>query len=129
MEVWFSHGMANWTRRGWQEFKWCVGAEIGLNIFAHPRSEQGWANPKWQRKPLEPLIPLFKLSPVKGMPEGSMTPEQCRLAAPRLREILGGRKWLKDALLMGHRLADAMEGCAVANEALTLQPSIDRGPL
>ncbi len=95
MGIGFSHGEAQWAYSGFTHFRKLVAEEISLDLY----TMEGYFTDEERRKILDepfllqkrswdeiddPLVPFFIASDVRGL----LTPEECRVIAPRLRELI-----------------------------------------
>jgi len=91
----------NWSYSGFHEFRKNLAALVGIDLMAM----KGYGGQReWPPSAVEPLVPL--LSHSDG--DGSMTAEECAIAAPHLRELLPKIEDLYDRKMAG-RLVEAME--------------------
>lgn len=115
MGLGFSHSDAHWSYHGFMEFRTHLANSIGIDL---DMMKGFGGDRKWPSAENEPLIHLLYHSDC----DGELTPEQCKVIAPRLREIVSS--WpdsdykvmydKKNALL----LADGMEEAAANGEPL-----------
>lgn len=110
MGIDFSHCNASWSYSGFHRFRCRLAEVVHLTLEDY----NGYGEKKdWPTSEEEPLVSLFNHSDC----EGELTPEECRLIAPRLREVMSN--WADDYdRRMGMDLAQGMENAANANEPL-----------
>ncbi len=118
MAIAFSHCKAVWSYHGFMDFRKKVARSIGIELSAMEGfSDYGIP---WETVH-DPIVPFLNHSDCDGV----LTPEECAIVAPRLREIVS--KWSTvgrplydydydiDKCIM---LADGMQKAAEAHEAL-----------
>lgn len=77
MSLWFSHGDAQWSYAGFNDFRVAIAAHEGVDLEAVYDSQN------WQDV-TTPLLPLLHHADTHG----DLPPGDCRQVAARLREIL-----------------------------------------
>ena len=112
----FSHTDAQWSMRGFHEFRTRIAEDIGIDLNA---MDMFTTNGKSWDTVTDPIKPLLAHSDC----DGELTPLECATVAPRLRELV--QAWndpLKD--LTGHgktnglKLAEGMEKAAASGQPL-----------
>lgn len=122
MGLGFSHGNAGWPYSGFNRFRTRLAAVIGIQLNRMegfgPRSYELGRFPdtketSWSTVD-DPIVALLNHSDC----DGELTVEECKTAAPRLRELVSF--WPEDDHDRQHALllADAMEDAASRNEPL-----------
>jgi len=111
----FSHSDAHWSYSGFMKFRTHLAECTGIDL---DMMEGFGGDGEWSPPLTEPIIDLLNHSDC----DGELTPEQCKIIAPRLRKIVS--EWSdsdymvmydkKNALL----LADGMEEAAANGEPL-----------
>lgn len=105
-------GGASWSYSGFNEFRDRLAEAAGIDLY----SMNGFGGAKSWRGLTDPIVPLLMHSDC----EGALSPAECVLVAPRLRELVADWKgWPEEydreqALL----LADSMDQCADTWEPL-----------
>lgn len=113
----FSHREAHWSYGGFMSFRIRLASEIGIDLLQMDGFKQdgnggyikglSWKNIK------DPVKLLLNHSDC----DGELTTEQCRLIAPRLRELVKG--WPDDYdKMMALELSLGMEEAALKGEPL-----------
>ncbi|MFE6500725.1 hypothetical protein [Kitasatospora sp. NPDC057738] len=111
----FSHTEAHWTYTGFMRFRRAIATHEGIDldqmngfrIYGSNQPQIPWT------AVTTALRPLLDHSDC----DGELSPEECRLVAPRLREVVSA-VWPKDCYDRTHGLllADGMEAAAAAGE-------------
>lgn len=111
---WANDESPSWSYGGFHWFRLRLARAVGWAITGSVAGDDmHWDVPTG--KPTDPIAPLLLHSDC----DGTMSPDECRSIAPRLRELVDG--WPVDDYdrVMALRLAACMEDCA--RRDLTLQ--------
>ncbi len=106
MGIDFNHTRARWSYSGFMQFRIRLARETGIDLVS--MIGFGGKN-EWPPRRSDPIIAFLDHSDC----DGSMTVEECRLCAPRLREMVA--EWSEDDpdvaydKRMALRLADGMD--------------------
>ena len=107
----FSRGDARWAYSGFNRFREKLGNEIGIDL----RKMLGFGPPyiSWDGIN-DDIVLLLNHSDC----DGELSPNECSLIAPRLRELI--KDWDDDEYdtYTAKKLANAMDECARLNEPL-----------
>ena len=110
MGVDFSHGVGSRSYSGFQLFREEIAAEIGINL-----DEMEGFGGDWLWDGVEDSVrPLLDHSDC----DGHLTPDECRLVAPRLRELAADAAFSRFNEQFATQLADGMDCAAEAGENL-----------
>lgn len=111
MGLGFSHGGASWSYSGFMSFRARLAAKIGLDL-GQMQNFNGGSRP-WEDI-IDPIKNLLNHSDC----DGELSPEECAVIAPRLRQLV--EKWADYDYdkQMALRLAEGMETCATINQPL-----------
>jgi hypothetical protein len=110
MGIDFSHCDAHWAYSGFHRFRCRLAEQVGLKDYHEIRSTD---DPRFEKIENDPIVHLLAHSDC----DGELTPDECRVVAPRLRELVSG--WGDDFdRSKALELADGMEEAAKANEPL-----------
>jgi hypothetical protein len=106
----FSHCQASWYYTDFDNFRCKLAAEIGINLA----NMYGYEGTRSWNTINDDIVPLLNHSGC----DGELTPEECRIVAPRLRQLV--MKWDADDAdkKKAYMLADGMESAANANQEL-----------
>jgi hypothetical protein len=110
MGVYFSHGNARWSYGGFNDFRKKLALEIGIDL---DKMIGFGGYTSWDTVD-DHIVPLLNHSDC----DGDLTPEECRLVAPRLRQLItmwDEDNWHKERAYM---LAGGMDMAAEADEEL-----------
>jgi hypothetical protein len=106
----FNGSTAGWSYTGFGRFRDRLARELEFNLNA---MEGFGGSRSWDELEWDPIFHLLNHSDC----DGEITPEQCRVAAPRLRELV--EYWPKDYdKVNAIALADGMDKCAEENKSL-----------
>jgi len=106
MGIDFSHGTAHWSYSGFMEFRNKLANQIAINL----NEMEGFdGHEKWNMES-DPIMMLLNHSDC----DGELTAEQCRVIAPRLKELIAD--WEDNCSAL--ELAESMEEAAELEETL-----------
>jgi hypothetical protein len=106
----FDGSSAGWSYIGFHRFRARVAREIEVVL---DKMDGFGGSESWDPVKGDPIIYLLDHSDC----DGELTPEQCRVVAPRLRELI--QYWPEDYdKVNAIALAEGMESCAKRNKPL-----------
>lgn len=113
MGIDFSHSVARWSYSGFNRARERLAETIGIKLNEMLGFEESGGKP-WPSAEKQPLIHLLNHSDC----DGELTPEQCRVVAPALREAVA--QWPEDDWDRAQflELAEGMEAAAAEDEPL-----------
>lgn len=115
MGIDFSHCEAHWAYSGFMRFRIRLAKEIGIDLMKMDGFGEApdYGGLPWD-KVIDPIVPLLNHSDC----DGELSPQECKLVAPRLRELVAS--WPDDDYdkIKALELAEGMEFAADEGEAL-----------
>ena len=111
MGIDFSHCEAHWAYSGFARIRQRLAEQVGLPDYSEIENT---ADPRFEKIIGDAILPLLAHSDC----DGKLTPKECRLVAPRLREMVAS--WPDDDYdkRQALELAEGMDAAAKAKQSL-----------